>query len=847
VFIVAVSFLFGNSSFAEECRRGVVINEIYGGGGNSGSSYKNDFVELYNYSDASVDLSGWEIKYAPLSSENFLKTNLSGTLPARTYYLIQEGSGSGEAQILPTSDAVGSIAMSASAGKIALVDRGGIEVDFVGYNGIGNSLSMSRKNNCDTNDSSDFEVSAPNPQNSGFNENPADPVVPPTDEDDNNEDFIECQADIFFNEIYPFEGEFVELINKGEKECSLEGWVIKDEVNNGVVIEDIFIRPGDFIFIEKDFSLNATTPDKAYLLRPDNTEAHAVPYDKPINKNSYSFNGSGWLWTSILTPGKENEFDPEEDEGGMNDAVAYDHNSVYLNEVFPNPSINSGRDEYIEIYNRSDEDVDLSGWILKDAAKASKYVFPEKSVVKAGKYLAVYKREYKFALNNSGKETVQLIGSDGVVVSQMEYTGSKKDVSYNFDGEKWRKSRYLTPGKENVFDDIEGFEVKVDKKVYKGTYADFEVVSGEDDLKITWDFGDGKKSYKAKTKHKYEDTGRYYGSVILFNGSEEIKNGFEVEVKKFPDPKVRIVQVNPNPTGKDADFESITIKNKSKKEINLNGWSIASGSSSKKFSNHPITEDLIVKAGKILEITRESSKFSLGNKKAKIELRYPDGKVAHDVKYKEEKDVKEGMVYEKKKDGGWEWVKNSGNQSTVIGNQENPDSDPSIEIGETEEVEEIEEDSLVVGEDFEVGQDGEIVSGFGFGEEEDALEVILMLVDELERDLDEIYAQGDAQDVKNVEVIEYKKNAQEDIGKVSEIKTENIFALVSERNLEIRLPARDTDSPKVLGARTLQVDGGEYKFTRPLSKEPHYAVVFMKNISSSANVGINLLLNHFSK
>lgn len=26
----------------------VVINEIYGGGGNAGSTYRNDFIELYN-------------------------------------------------------------------------------------------------------------------------------------------------------------------------------------------------------------------------------------------------------------------------------------------------------------------------------------------------------------------------------------------------------------------------------------------------------------------------------------------------------------------------------------------------------------------------------------------------------------------------------------------------------------------------------------------------------------------------------------------------------------------------------------------------------------------------------
>src|SRR5437764_1667938 len=42
----------------------LVISQVYGGGGNSGAPWHNDFVELFNPTDASVSFSGWSIQYA---------------------------------------------------------------------------------------------------------------------------------------------------------------------------------------------------------------------------------------------------------------------------------------------------------------------------------------------------------------------------------------------------------------------------------------------------------------------------------------------------------------------------------------------------------------------------------------------------------------------------------------------------------------------------------------------------------------------------------------------------------------------------------------------------------------
>lgn len=42
----------------------VVISQVYGGGGNSGVPLKNDFVELFNRSDAVQSLAGLSLQYA---------------------------------------------------------------------------------------------------------------------------------------------------------------------------------------------------------------------------------------------------------------------------------------------------------------------------------------------------------------------------------------------------------------------------------------------------------------------------------------------------------------------------------------------------------------------------------------------------------------------------------------------------------------------------------------------------------------------------------------------------------------------------------------------------------------
>src|SRR6476661_2917198 len=68
----------------------VVISQVYGGGGNAGATYRNDFIELYNATTSPVSLNGWSVQYASATGTSWQVTPLTNvTLQPGQYYLVQ--------------------------------------------------------------------------------------------------------------------------------------------------------------------------------------------------------------------------------------------------------------------------------------------------------------------------------------------------------------------------------------------------------------------------------------------------------------------------------------------------------------------------------------------------------------------------------------------------------------------------------------------------------------------------------------------------------------------------------------------------------------------------------------
>ena len=102
-----------------------MVAEVYGGGGNSGATLTNDFVELGNAGAAAVDVTGWSVQYlpaAPSPTSLWQVTPLDRHGRRRRPVPDPRGAGAGGTIALPTPDATGTIAMSATAGTVAVVN-----------------------------------------------------------------------------------------------------------------------------------------------------------------------------------------------------------------------------------------------------------------------------------------------------------------------------------------------------------------------------------------------------------------------------------------------------------------------------------------------------------------------------------------------------------------------------------------------------------------------------------------------------------------------------------------------------------------------------------------------------
>ena len=349
----------------------IVISQIYGGGGNSGATYKNDFIELFNLSSSPVDITGWSVQYASSTGSSWAQTNLFGMMQPGQYYLIQEAAGSGGTANLPTPNATGSIAMDANSGKVALVNNStklsalcpsGV-IDFVGfgssakcYEGSGpaptpsnTTADIRETNGCyDTNDNSaDFTTGIPTPRNS------------------------------------------LSLFNS----CALPTATFTPTNTLTSTLTD---TP---TFTPTATLTSTSTPTNT----PTHTPTSTVTTSPTITNTSTK--------TPTFTP--TNTSTPIPTNTPTSTSTAYPHLSVMINEIAWAGTLASSSDEWMELYNSTGSNISLDGWQL--ISDDGSIAINLNGTIQANHY---------FLLERTDDTTVSDITADQIYTSSLSNSGT---------------------------------------------------------------------------------------------------------------------------------------------------------------------------------------------------------------------------------------------------------------------------------------------------------------------------------------------------------------------------------------------------------------------------------------
>ena len=159
---------------------------------------------------------------------------------------------------------------------------------------------------------------------------------------------ITYPSGIIINELLPdpkdipdAEGEYIEIFNKNEEKTNLSGWKIADAVGKEAKIytfpEETIIEGEEFLVFYRSTTkiiLN-NDGDNISLIQPGGKVVDSVAYENAPKGESYNRIPSGWAWSTILTPGRENNILIQETEESefVEEAAKIDINTAPLKDL----------------------------------------------------------------------------------------------------------------------------------------------------------------------------------------------------------------------------------------------------------------------------------------------------------------------------------------------------------------------------------------------------------------------------------------------------------------------------------------------------------------------------------
>ena len=269
--------------------------------------------------------------------------------------------------------------------------------------------------------------------------------------------------------------DWLEVANVGNSAVNLSGYALsKSDSGDGVfVFPSMELGPGECVLVLADSRLRAeagetlhapfrmsASGDTLMLFNPagaaiDTVNIPAIGPDASYVRTDVA----QWEISTNPTPGYPND---QESHRVLTEPSG--DSPVVINEIVASNSTaladeNGEYYDYIELYNKSSEAVDLTGWYLSDDAdQLRKWSFPQVSIA-PGEYLVVHASSLNrrddpahlhtnFSLSAEGEQVV-LTNAQGQIMDRVDYDLLKSDVAWSRGADGSWSSASPTPGQAN--------------------------------------------------------------------------------------------------------------------------------------------------------------------------------------------------------------------------------------------------------------------------------------------------------------------------------------------------------------------------------------------------------------
>ena len=275
--------------------------------------------------------------------------------------------------------------------------------------------------------------------------------------------------------------DYIEIYNGFSNSVNLSGYHLSDNEfeTNKWTFPDITIKPNEYLIVyasgknicdkEKNIchtSFKLSSKGEVITLSDSNGNIiNKFSYSSVSNDLAYGFINNKYTLLSKPSPGKENDSEFK--------YLGITNNDLYINEYMTNNKRSSYDpsgyyNDYVEIYNNSDSDIDVGNiFLTDDEDNLTKYKLPN-IVLKKKEYLLVYLSDKSMIIDNqiianfklSESDKYIIISNGKKIIEKIELVKLIDNVSYGKDNDKWYYYTKPTPGKENSTKGIEKLDDK---------------------------------------------------------------------------------------------------------------------------------------------------------------------------------------------------------------------------------------------------------------------------------------------------------------------------------------------------------------------------------------------------